>query len=123
MRIMCIGADQQTIYNQWIESGCGTRHEYVPFIISGDVQDCLNKIANLDPDVIVISFSTGNLSVNGAEIARLLQENNCRAELVENTSSSQNFRAYDVDVVYNAIESPEELAKIISQIARTTPSH
>lgn len=100
----------------WLLSGCASKgHEFFYATAIPDIEEMILGIKEeIDPDIIVISFNIGSMTINGSDFAAYLQECNFDVTLVENTSlEEEGFLRRDVDLPYNVQENTDELASII----------
>lgn len=120
LKVLFISGNSSTSHNQWDLSGCGDDgHLFFHKKADPYTDSIITEIGRIDPDVIVISFDIGSNVLNGPVFVHCLQESGQTALLIENTSvPSQSFSSREVKLDYNAEESPEKLAEIISLIVK-----
>jgi hypothetical protein len=121
MRILFVTAYPITTNELWRLSRCDIRHEFMQMMTGLNIEDSIDEIMKIDPDVILLSYDTGSTSFTGADLARALQKKGIRAVIVENTSTKfDDFCRHKVRLDCNVQEDPRKLALLIGSIKKKT---
>ena len=126
MNVLFVSAYDNTVRQQWLFSECGRRHNFRQMKTRLNISSSAREIIELRPDVIFMSYDTGSADFNGADLALALKRVNEDLIIIENTSTNMddfNRNGRGIDLVYNALEDPMWLSRIINSIERGAFRH
>ncbi len=117
MRVLFISHSKSDITQLWYSSGCHLEHTFEHMAVT-TINDLLDKICLVEPDVVVVSYNVGSQSHSGVDVAMLIQEDFSEIVLAENTIiQEESFLHRDVKIEFNVGWDPDKLAQLLKSVA------
>jgi hypothetical protein len=101
----------------WAESGCANSHGLLPLEPFDSIEQTVQVVESLKPDIIIVGYGLGKPNVTGANVIQSLRDLGYAGCIIANSGGGMaQFTRAGVAVDASANRSPDRLRKILTEL-------